>query len=276
MNGLSITIANYVLNAYSLTSYFTGPFVALYVYQILLPLKVREHWLRQSPSQIYSPDRLGQVAGYSSRPDLPIGCSSARLLPSPRHLRRLPHHVPGASRFLDGNAHDHVAARHHGVGAAPGRCRLDRHLGPVRFRGLLRRLCHRRWHVDQHPAGEALRVPARGRQGQRDGHLRRHRVADGGPHRHPGPRRRHQRLRRCYAQDGHHWRLPHPCHHRLCRHLAQHQRQEARGAREEEERHRVLERCGDIMSCNNKAFPSGRDGGLVGYDVLDIYIIYVV
>ncbi|KAL7625268.1 hypothetical protein AAE478_004484 [Parahypoxylon ruwenzoriense] len=31
VHGLSITIANYVLNAYSLTSYFTGPFVALYI-----------------------------------------------------------------------------------------------------------------------------------------------------------------------------------------------------------------------------------------------------
>lgn len=29
VHGLSITIANYVLNAYSLTAYFTGPFVAL-------------------------------------------------------------------------------------------------------------------------------------------------------------------------------------------------------------------------------------------------------
>lgn len=29
VNNLSITYANYVLNAYSLTSYFTGPFVAL-------------------------------------------------------------------------------------------------------------------------------------------------------------------------------------------------------------------------------------------------------
>jgi hypothetical protein len=29
VNGLSITISNYVLNAYSLTSYFTGPFIAL-------------------------------------------------------------------------------------------------------------------------------------------------------------------------------------------------------------------------------------------------------
>ncbi|EMR65374.1 putative siderophore iron transporter mirb protein [Eutypa lata UCREL1] len=31
VHGLSISIANYVLNAYSLTSYFTGPFVALYI-----------------------------------------------------------------------------------------------------------------------------------------------------------------------------------------------------------------------------------------------------
>lgn len=29
VNNLSITYSNYVLNAYSLTSYFTGPFVAL-------------------------------------------------------------------------------------------------------------------------------------------------------------------------------------------------------------------------------------------------------
>ena len=41
VNGLSITIANYVLNAYSLTSYFPGPFVALYVHQIFL-LKIPE------------------------------------------------------------------------------------------------------------------------------------------------------------------------------------------------------------------------------------------
>ncbi|KAK6951522.1 hypothetical protein Daesc_006043 [Daldinia eschscholtzii] len=31
VHGLSISIANYVLNAYSLTSYFTGPFIALYI-----------------------------------------------------------------------------------------------------------------------------------------------------------------------------------------------------------------------------------------------------
>ncbi|KAI1653979.1 MFS general substrate transporter [Daldinia decipiens] len=31
VQGLSISIANYVLNAYSLTSYFTGPFIALYI-----------------------------------------------------------------------------------------------------------------------------------------------------------------------------------------------------------------------------------------------------
>ncbi|XXH02220.1 hypothetical protein Hte_008588 [Hypoxylon texense] len=31
VHGLSISISNYVLNAYSLTSYFTGPFVALYI-----------------------------------------------------------------------------------------------------------------------------------------------------------------------------------------------------------------------------------------------------
>lgn len=29
VNGLSISISNYVLNAYSLTAYFTGPFIAL-------------------------------------------------------------------------------------------------------------------------------------------------------------------------------------------------------------------------------------------------------
>ncbi|KAI1454216.1 siderophore iron transporter mirB [Annulohypoxylon moriforme] len=32
VHGLSISIANYVLNAYSLTSYFTGPFIALYIH----------------------------------------------------------------------------------------------------------------------------------------------------------------------------------------------------------------------------------------------------
>ncbi|KAI1390462.1 MFS general substrate transporter [Hypoxylon trugodes] len=31
VHGLSISISNYVLNAYSLTSYFTGPFIALYI-----------------------------------------------------------------------------------------------------------------------------------------------------------------------------------------------------------------------------------------------------
>ncbi|KAI1407683.1 siderophore iron transporter mirB [Hypoxylon sp. FL1857] len=32
VHGLSISISNYVLNAYSLTSYFTGPFIALYIH----------------------------------------------------------------------------------------------------------------------------------------------------------------------------------------------------------------------------------------------------
>ncbi|OTB02539.1 hypothetical protein M426DRAFT_193241 [Hypoxylon sp. CI-4A] len=32
VHGLSISIASYVLNAYSLTSYFTGPFIALYIH----------------------------------------------------------------------------------------------------------------------------------------------------------------------------------------------------------------------------------------------------